>query len=150
MNRRILFFAMGLLLMLPAAGMEGGKLDVVGIFGVSGAELKVATYTDGAQKVGLLGIAKEKHVSYSFRPGEWDSLVQLFQKAAQTQSESWQFIGTIKEVGTKDPTLMLVTAGKGVRFTLETAEGSFSIVLAKTDFERFETSLHQVGTYLTK
>jgi hypothetical protein len=56
----------------------------------------------------------------------------------------------MKEVRTKDPTLLLVTAGPGVRFTLETAEGSFSFVLAKVDFDRFLTSLRQVGTYFAK
>jgi hypothetical protein len=41
----------------------------------------------------------------------------------------------------------LITAGAGVRFTLETAEGSFSVVLAKADFERFEASLRQMEKY---
>jgi hypothetical protein len=60
MKSRVLFSVMSLLLILPAAGTEGGKLDVVGKFVVSGGELDVATNTDAAQKIGLLGIAKRE------------------------------------------------------------------------------------------
>jgi hypothetical protein len=55
----------------------------------------------------------------------------------------------MKESGTKDPTLLMVTAGPGVRFTMETAQGTFSFLLAKSEFERFEATLRQAGAGLT-
>lgn len=158
MMRRILLFATGVLLMLAPAGLglpylgaQGGKLDVVGKFPASvfSGELDLATYTENNERVGLLGIARDKRVSYAFHPNEWDSLIQLFHKAEPVQGQSWQFVGTLKEVGTKDPTLLIVTAEtSGIRFTMETAEGSFAVVLSRNDFDRFETSLRQVATYL--
>lgn len=157
MKKRILLSAMSLLLVVPTGlsstklDAEGGKLDIVAKFPANsgGGEVDVATYTENAQKVGLLGIARDKRVSFAFHTSEWDSLIQLFRKAETVQSESWQFVGTLKEVGTKDPTLLLVTAGApGIRFTMETAEGSFAVVLAKNDFDRFDAGLHQAATYL--
>lgn len=158
MKRRILLFAMGLLLMLAPTGSglpnlaaQGGKLDVLGKFPATifTGELDVATYTENSERVGLLGIAKDKRVSFAFHPQEWDSLVQLFHKAEPVQGASWQFVGTVKEVGTKDPTLLIVTAEtSGIRFTMETAEGSFAVVLSRSDFDRFDANLRQVATYL--
>jgi hypothetical protein len=148
MKKRILLPLLTLLLMLPATASVAGKLDVVAKFGVTGNELAVATYTDGTQKVALLAIWKDKRVSFAFDAKDWDSFIALYRKAAQTESASWQFVGTMKESETKDPTLLLITAGPGVRFTEETAEGSFSVVLSPSDFERFEASLRQVKSYL--
>jgi hypothetical protein len=154
MKKRILLPLLTLLLMLPATASVAGKLDVVAKFGVTGNELAVATYTDatvspdGPQKVALLAIWKDKRVSFAFDAKDWDLFIALYRKAAQTESASWQFVGTMKESETKDPTLLLITAGPGVRFTEETAEGSFSVVLSPSDFERFEASLRQVKSYL--
>ena len=150
MRKRVLLSLLILVLILPATAMLEGKLDVVGKFGETGDQLAVATYTDGSQKVALLAIWKDKRVSFAFDAKDWESFTSLYQKAAQTQSPSWQFIGTMKETETKDPTLLLVTAGAGVRFTEETAQGSFSIVLSPNDFERFDGNLRQVKAYFAK
>jgi hypothetical protein len=157
LKRRILLFVTGLLLVLTPAGLgppnlaaQGGKLDVLGKFPASifSGELDVATYTENTERVGLLGISRDKRVSYAFHANEWESLIELFRKAEPVQGASWQFVGSLKEVGTKDPTLLIVTAGAGIRFTMETADGSFAVVLSRNDYERFETSLRQVATYL--
>lgn len=156
MKLRILCLTVGLLLALSASASPGvttnaeGKLNIIAKFPASafGGELDVATFTENAEKVGLLGIMRDKRVSFAFHPNEWDSLIQLFHKAEPVQSASWQFVGTLKEVGTKDPTLLLVTAGPGVMFTMETAEGSFAVVVNKNDFERLDASLRETDTFL--
>lgn len=146
--KRLLIAALALLIAFPALGMQGGNLDIVGKFVTGPTELDVATYAEGADKVALLGIAMPAKGSYAARADEWASLIQLWEKASQTDSASWQFIGTLKETGTKDPTLVIVTAGPGVRFTLETADGIFTYMLPKDDFPRFETSVQKVAKFL--
>ncbi len=148
MKKRFLLTAFALLLAFPLMGMQGGSLNIVAKFNTGETELDVATYTQNAEKVALIGISMPKKGSYAARADEWAALIQLWEKAAQTDSASWQFIGTLKETGTTDPTLVIITAGPGVRFTLETADGIFSYVLPKSDFPRFETSVQQVAHFL--
>ncbi|HEV3220072.1 MAG TPA: hypothetical protein VGZ48_09895 [Candidatus Acidoferrales bacterium] len=148
MKKRILFSALTLLLAFPLLGMQGGTLNIVGKFVTGETELDVATYTQNTEKVALLGISIPKKGSYAARADEWATLIQLWDKASQTESQSWQFIGTLKETQTSDPTLVIITAGPGVRITLETADGIFSYVLPKSDYARFGVSLHQVANYV--
>jgi hypothetical protein len=148
MKKRILVTALALLIALPVLGMQGGQLNIVGKFVTGDTEMDVATYSESPNRVALLGISMAKKGSYAARADEWATLIQLWEKAAQTDSASWQFIGTLKETGTTDPTLVIITAGPGVRFTLETADGIFSYVLPKSDFPRFETSVQQVAKFL--
>jgi len=141
------------MMIAPSTARAAGNLTYVQKFVAGADELDLATYTEVSsagvtEKVGLLGIKNEGRGSFAFSPGEWQPLVDLFKKATQMQSASWQFVGTLKEVGTKDPTLLLMTAGPGVRVTLETADGSFSFVVSPADFDRFETGLSQVAAFL--
>jgi hypothetical protein len=150
MKVRIILF-LALLCSLTCWAQSPGKLDTLGKFPGDGAELRIATYTEGADKVGILGIWKQQppRAATAFGSAEkWDSFVQLWQKASQTQSTSWQPIGTYKEVGTTDPTLLLVSAGPGVRLTMETADGTFSVVLSKSDYEAFGQAVQRVTDYL--
>jgi hypothetical protein len=98
--------------------------------------------------VGLIGISLAKKASYAASKGEWDAFIKLWERAELTNSTTTQFVGSIKETETTDPTLVLVTAGPGVRFTLETAKGSFSYLLAKSDYDKFDAGLRQVAKYL--
>ncbi len=148
MKKIILLAALTLLLTFSAAGIGAGKLEYIATFTSSAGELNIATYTEDNDKVGLLGITLAKKASYSASRGEWDSFIKLWDKAAQTNSTTSQFIGSIKETETTDPTLVLVTAGPGVRITLETANGSFSYLLAKSDYDKFDAGIRQVAKYL--
>jgi hypothetical protein len=148
MKRIILFAALALLLTFSATGIGAGKLDTIANFTSNGGELNVATYTQDNDKVGLIGITLTKKASYAATRNEWDSFIKLWEKAAQMNSTTTQFIGSIKETETTDPTLVLITAGPGVRFTLETANGSFSYLLAKSDYDKFDAGIRQVAKYL--
>ncbi len=126
-----------------------GKLDILGKFLVSDGELDIATYTDGAQKVGLLGLKKDQtRVSVAFAPDEWESLQKLWQKGSEMQAGSWQFVGSFKESGSKVETLLVVAAGPGVQFIVIDPDKTVTIVLTKADFDKFQTSLNQVKEYL--
>jgi hypothetical protein len=144
----ILLAALTLLLTLSATGIGAGKLEYVATFGSEGNQLNVATYTQDTNKVGLIGIALAKKASYAASRSEWDNFIKLWDTASQTNSATTQFIGSIKETETTDPTLLLITAGTGVRITLETANGSFSYLLPKSDYAKFEAGLRQVAKYL--
>jgi hypothetical protein len=148
MKKVIFLTALTLLLTFSAAALGDGKLDYIAKFAADGGELNVATYTEDNTKVGLIGITLAKKASYAASKGEWDAFIKLWEKAEQTNSTTTQFVGSIKETETTDPTLVLVTAGPGVRITLETAKGSFAFLLAKSDYDKFDAGLRQVAKYL--
>jgi hypothetical protein len=148
MKKTILLTALTLLLTFSAAGIGAGKLDYIAKFASNGAELNVATYTEDSSRVALLGITLGKKASYAATGSEWDSFIKLWDKAVQTNSPTTQFIGSIKETETTDPTLVLITAGPGIRITLETANGSFSYLLEKSDYDKFGAGIRQVAKYL--
>ena len=126
-----------------------GKLETLGKYPAAGSELRVSTYQEGTEKVGLLGIWKEQppRAATAFRTDDWAELMKLWQKASVVQSPSWHHIGVYKETGTKDPTLLTVSAGPGVRFTMETEDGLFTVVLSRSDYESFEKNLMAVKRF---
>jgi hypothetical protein len=133
-------------LLYSSPARAAGQLDVVGKFFANGVEFDIATYTEGADKVAVVGIAR--HISVAFDSVEWGTFVSLWQRAARQESNSWQFIGSFKETGTKDMDLLVVTAGPGVQFTImDPMKGTLSFVLAKSDFDRFEASVRQVTEF---
>src|SRR5579883_828489 len=100
--------ALALLVFVTLSAHAEGKLDIVGKFMSGGTEVDLATYTDGTQKVGLLGLKKDQvRMSVAFGPDEWNSLIRLWDKGTTMQSENWQFVGSYKETDTKLSTLLL-------------------------------------------
>ena len=134
---------MALLVLLGSSPAQAaGQYDVVGKFFANGVEFNIATYTEGAAKVALVGIPGR--ISVTFDPGEWGDFVTLWQKA----STSWQFVGSFKETGTTDVDLLIVTAGPGVQFTImDATNGTLSFVLRKSDFDAFDAKVRQVTEY---
>jgi hypothetical protein len=146
---RLLSLITLLFLLYSSPAQAAGQLDVVGKFFANGVEFDIATYTEGADKVAVVGIAR--HISVAFDSQEWGAFVNLWQKAARFDSNSWQLIGSFKETGTKDMDLLVVTAGPGVQFTImDPLKGTLSFVLAKSDFDRFDASVRQVTEYFAQ
>jgi len=136
--------------LLPSAGQA--QLAIQGKYSGGGTELDVATFTgkDGG-RVGLIGIAAAKRVSIAFGDkSEWDSLLALWRKAKATQSATWKFVGTFKETGTKEQTLLTVAAGPGVQFTITDPKGTFSHTIPQNSFAGFETNIRQVSDFLAR
>ncbi len=145
-------FALILLLGLTCWAQSKGTLDRIGKFPGPDCELQVSTYVEEGTRVGLLGIWKQQppNAAAAFRTADWEDLMKLWQKAAKVQSSLWEHVGVYKERGTKDPTLLTVSAGPGVRLTMETEDGIFSVVINPADYEIFELKLQQVRRFLAQ
>lgn len=129
-----------------------GKLERLGKYPATTGELQVSTYQEGTERVGVLGIWKEQppRAAAAFRLSDWDELIKLWQKASVVESPSWHHVGVYKETGTKDPTLLTVSAGPGVRLVMETEGGLFSVVLSRSDYASFERNLQAVRRFLAE
>lgn len=133
---------------LYAHAESKGKLDVVGKFVSGNTECNVATYLEGSDRVGLIGIKGGLRISVAFTSADWGSFVNLWNSARQSQAASWKLVGTFKETGTTDPSLLTVTSGPGVQFTIMESTGTMSFVLQPAEFERFDQSVRQVTAFL--
>jgi type 1 fimbria pilin len=140
-----------LLLCFPVyAHAQGkGKLDIVGKFVAGDTVCNVATFLEGADRVGLVGIKGGLRISVAFTSADWGAFVNLWNSARQSQSASWKLVGTFKETGTTDPSLLTVTAGPGVQFTIMESTGTMSFVLQPGEFDRFDQSVRQVTAFLS-
>ncbi len=134
---------------LLAHAQGKGKLDVVGKFVAGNTECNVATFLEGTDRVGLIGIKGGLRISVAFTSADWSSFVNLWNSARQSQAASWKLVGTFKETGTTDPSLLTVTAGPGVQFTIMESTGTMSFVLQPGEFERFDQSVRQVTAFLS-
>jgi hypothetical protein len=140
-----------LLLCFPAyAHAQGkGKLDIVGKFVAGDTVCNVATFLEGTDRVGLIGIQGGLRISVAFTSADWGSFVNLWNSARQSQAASWKPVGTFKETGTTDPSLLTVTAGPGVQFTIMESTGTMSFVLQPAEFDRFDQSVRKVTAFLS-
>jgi len=140
--------------LLAAPAPAKGKLDFVENFKTGDLELDVSTYTDpevAPYKVGLLGLAAgSTRNSFAFRGDEWQTLIDLVAKAARAKASgiAWSVVGEMTETGTSDLSHLVVSAGSGIRFALNSAKGaSLTYVLAKADVPRFQRAIGKVKAY---
>jgi hypothetical protein len=135
-------------LLLPPASIRADGLDFIGHY-TSGDNifLDIATYTKDGQTVGILGISRT--VSITFRKREWNSFIDLWRKAGMTRSDSFQFIGTYKEIDTTYNSLLTMAAGPGVQFTINDKAGTLSFVLSPNDYARFDADVAKVTASAT-
>jgi hypothetical protein len=142
----------------------GMQLDIVGKFQNADLELDVATVFDSEveasrSKVALLGIvtpsqrgvATPSRSSFSFRLEEWLSLIALWMKAVNAQSDSWKVVGSMTETETSDVSHLTVSAGRGVKFVISSPKkGTVTYVLSRDDIAGFEKALHRVKDFLSR
>jgi hypothetical protein len=134
--------------------LAAGKLDVVAKFQQANLELDVATYTETESKpskVGLLGLAAGTfRNSFAFNAQEWPNLIAAVAKAAKAQSagNNWTVVAKLTETGTTDVSHLVVSAGPGIRFALNSQKGaSLTYVIAKSDIPRLQQGLIRVRQY---
>jgi hypothetical protein len=135
--------------------LAAGKLDTVAKFQTGTTSISVDTYTDPAQsppKVGLIAIeAGSQKNSFAFKAEEWPGLIGLVAKAANVRSGNWSVVGELTEKDTSDTSHMVVSAGPGIRFALNSPKGaSVTYVLPARDIQAFRNALEKVRTYLTR
>jgi hypothetical protein len=132
-----------------------GKLDIVAKFQQASLELNVATYFDPDAKpgkVGLVGLtAGSIKNSFAFDGPQWAKLIALVGKAAKAQSagNTWAVSGELTELNTADVSHLVISAGPGVRFALNSPKGaSLTYVIAKSDIPRLQQALGRVRQFL--
>jgi len=146
--KRILFAAALLLLLLHVPALAEGQLVYAGKFFGGGNEFDIAQYTEGKEKVAVIGIAiNNQKTSVAFAPHEWHSFAELWQRARSVQSATWQPIGTFKETGTDELALLTVAAGPGVQFTITGKKGPFTFVLSPGDYAQFDAVVQQTAQW---
>lgn len=149
---------LALLLLLPATARADGLITVGRYTNGSDISLNISTYQEGGDKVGLLSMLLPPHKgSMAFNKNTWPSFVALWHKAESTQSGSFQFIGSYKEIGTTYPSLLTVAAGPGVQFTINDPGNpteqnypaeTYSFILSPNDFARFDADVAKVTDFL--
>lgn len=145
MKRRFVLAALlAALLLLP--GPARAALTLIGHYTAGDNSFDIGTFQRDADKGALLGISHK--VSITFGPGQWASFVALWRKAKNTQSSSFQLIGSYKETGTDYLSLLTVAAGPGVQFSINDKGGTFTFVMAPGDFARFDADVDRVAAFL--
>ncbi len=132
-----------------------GKLDYVATFQQPNIRLDVCTYADPdkvPKKDALLGMSfGSVKNSFALDANEWAKLIGLIAAAATAQSSSdrWTVIGEMTETGTTDVSHLVISAGPGIRFALNSPAGaSLTFMLARSDIPRFQQALVQVKAFL--
>jgi len=79
-----------IVLLLAHGSAWAGDLNIVGKFFADGVEFDLALYTEGGEKIGVVGIvaADGGRTSIAFAADEWHSFVELWQKARKTRSST--------------------------------------------------------------
>jgi len=143
------------LALLASPLLAKGTLDIIEKFQQADTELDVATYTEPDKqpsRIGLLGLKLGTvRNSFAYNLDEWQTLIDLTAKAAKAQSGggNWTVIGAMTEKGTTDVSHLVIAAGPGIRFALNSPAGaSLTYVLASGDIPRFEQALGRVKAFV--
>ncbi len=142
--------AAGLLIMASPA-LAQGKLDLVGKYTSGDQEIDVATIADQGKRTVRLDVVKgESRTSIVLNPDQLGALLDLWDKAGGAQSDTWMEVGAIDgTAGPKGPTHLTLSAGKGVRFVLQSPPAAaVTFDLDPDDTSRFDLSLHEAQTFL--
>jgi hypothetical protein len=132
----------------PAAAPAPPKLTTIATYQGSGGNVRVGAFQDNEQRVGVLGVSSVRRASVALAKDEWASFLDLWQQARAVRSGTWQSVGTVKETGLKQPSVLTVMGGPGVQFTIADARGAFTVSVPKSDFARLDASLHKVSLFL--
>jgi hypothetical protein len=132
----------------PAAAPAPPKLITIAKYDATGGQVLVGAFLDNEQRVGVLGVSSVRRASIALAKDEWASLIDLWQQARAVRSATWQTIGTVKETGLKQPSVLTVMGGPGVQFAIADARGTFTVAVPKNDVARLDASLHKVSLFL--
>lgn len=154
MKRRGLFFWPLLAGLLLASGLAQAQLTIVGKYANGGESLDIFTYAkDGGKSAGL---GFRHKVSVNPGNADWNKIVALWQKAKGSQGAAFRVVGSYTETNTKDPSTLTLSAGTGVRFTIDqpaypgstNKPGTYSFTVPPQDFARFDADLAKVTAFL--
>ena len=132
----------------PAAAPAPPKLTTIAKYDGTGGQVLVGAFIDNDQRVGVLGVSSVRRASVALAKDEWTSFLDLWQQARALRATAWQTVGTVKETGLKQPSVLTVMGGPGVQFTIADSRGSFTVAVPKNDVARLDASLHKVSAFL--
>jgi hypothetical protein len=124
------------------------KFTIIAKYDGTGGQVRVGAFQDNEQRVGVLGVSSVRRASISLAKDEWTGFLDLWQQARAVKSGTWQAVGTVKETGLKEPSVLTVMGGPGVQFTIADARGSFTVAVPKNELNRLEGSLKKVSLFL--
>src|ERR1700751_675710 len=116
----------------PAPAPAPPKLTPIAKYDGTGGQVQVGAFIDNEQRVGVLGVSSVRRASIALAKDEWASFLDLWQQARAVRSGTWQAVGTVKESGLKQPSVLTVLSGPGVQFTIADARGSFTVAVPKS------------------
>ena len=132
----------------PAAAPAPPKLTTIAKYDGTGGQVLVGAFIDNEQRVGVLGVSSVRRASIALAKDEWAGFLELWQQARALRSTTWQTVGTVKETGLKQPSVLTVLAGPGVQFAIADARGTFTVAVPKNELNRLDGSLHKVSLFL--
>jgi hypothetical protein len=132
----------------PAAAPAPPKLTTIAKYDGTGGQVLVGAFIDNEQRVGVFGVSSVRRASIALAKDEWASFLEMWQQARALRSATWQTVGTVKETGLKQPSVLTVMGGPGVQFTIADARGTFTVAVPKNELNRLDGSLHKVSLFL--
>ena len=132
----------------PAAAPAPPKLTTIAKYDGTGGQVLVGAFIDNEQRVGVLGVSSVRRASIALAKDEWASFLELWQQARALRSPTWQTVGTVKETGLKQPSVLTVLGGPGVQFAIADARGTFTVAVPKNELNRLDGSLRKVSLFL--
>jgi len=133
----------------PAAAPAPPKLTTIAKYDGTGGQVQVGAFQDSEQRVGVLGVSSVRRASIALAKDEWTNFLDLWQQARAVKSGTWQTVGTVKESGLKQPSVLTVMGGPGVQFAIADARGTFTVaVVGKNELNRLDGSLRKVSLFL--
>ncbi|MBI3636647.1 MAG: hypothetical protein HY216_10645 [Candidatus Rokubacteria bacterium] len=150
MRRTAAVVSVVLLFVMSMPGRAAAQLNVLGKYPANNLELNVATFTNANGRAGLIGIAGSQRLSVVFTAAEWKIFVDMWQRATAMQSDTWRLVDAYAETGTKENTLLVVTAGPGVQFTMFYPKVTLSFILPSSEFASFAAKLREVTEYIAR
>ena len=132
----------------PAAAPAPPKLTTIAKYDGTGGQVLVGAFIDNEQRVGVLGVSSVRRASIALAKDEWASFLELWQQARALRSSTWQTVGTVKETGLKQPSVLTVLGGPGVQFAIADARGTFTVAVPKNELNRLDGSLRKVSLFL--
>jgi len=124
------------------------KLTTIAKYDGTGGQVLVGAFIDNEQRVGVLGVSSVRRASIALAKDEWASFLELWQQARALRSTTWQTVGTVKETGLKQPSVLTVLGGPGVQFAIADARGTFTVAVPKNELNRLDGSLRKVSLFL--
>jgi hypothetical protein len=131
-----------------AAAPAPPKFTTIAKYDGTGGQVTVGAFLDNEQRVGVLGVSSVRRASIALTKEEWASLIDLWQQARAVRATAWQTVGTVKETGLKQPSVLTVMGGPSVQFSIADARGTFTVAVPKNDVARLDASLHKVSLFL--